>query len=94
MKKIVGGEEWNNLKSVQVTDGGSSDYSTKSRDMWQMTKCEIYNILKAYSIEFTNCLNVGYERKRWTKDDSKRAYAKNRANGGAFYWGEVNNGKN
>lgn len=62
MKKIVGGR-WNNLKSVQVTDGGSSDYSTKSRDMWQMTKCEIYNILKAYSIEFTNCLNVGYERK-------------------------------
>lgn len=66
----MGGKKWNNLKIVQVTEGGSSDYSTKSRDMWQMTKCETHNILKAYSIEFTNCLNMEYERKRWTKDDS------------------------
>lgn len=50
-----------------------------------MTKCEIYNILKAYSIEFTNCLNVSMKERDEPKMTQNGAYAKNRANGGAFY---------
>ena len=88
------GKKWDKLEIVHMRDGGSLDYSRKSRDVWQMTKFGIHNILKVNSIAFGNGLNVGCKRKRWIKDDSNVLILSNTVNGGAFYWDEVNAGKN